>query len=585
MPPRRRSRLSRWPSPPHPEHEADGEPLPERARSAQIAALEAAAASHLTRPSRRMLAAVLRVTVHEDRIACDVPIIELAAVSKQSPAKATRALRLLAAHGIIELALSPSGRAHVALPQPETNAAGHGTRDGKVRGTAYADMNATRTRNGRPAVDTAVSHPPGDRKGGRAKRMSWGVADQALSSVTNVALSILVAHAVGVRGFGVFGLAFATYTFSLGVTRSLCSEPFSVRFSASDEHVWRRAARSSTGTVVALTTPMALACVALGALNNSSTGDAFAALGVCLPGLALQDAWRMAFFAKGRGRQAFINDLAWSVVQIPAMLAAVHLGVHTVAPLILCWGGAASIAAVWGVAQSRVVPEPDRAFSWMRAQRDLAPRFFVEFLARYGANAGTIYVTALIAGVSAAGAFRAGQVLLGPINLFNIGLTGVAVYEAVQLRERPRRMQRMAMLLGLGIAGVSFAWGGLMLAIPSDVGTMLLSQSWGSAHNVLLPLTIAAGASGILTGATVGLRALAAADRSLRVRLITAVITLAASSAGAEAFSAVGAACGLAFGLWVGAALWTRELNLAVRDVIIPPTTPSPEPVNLEARL
>src|SRR2546429_4881316 len=39
-----------------------------------------------------------------------------------------------------------------------------------------------------------------------------------------------------------------------------------------------------------------------------------------------------------------------------------------------------------------------------------------------------------------------------------------AVYEAVQLRERPRTMQRMAMLLGLGIAAASFAWGGLMLA-------------------------------------------------------------------------------------------------------------------------
>src|SRR3954468_20124590 len=92
-------------------------------------------------------------------------------------------------------------------------------------------------------------------------------------------------------------------------------------------------------------------------------------------------------------------------------------------------------------------PEPDQARAWFKMHRDIAPRFFVEFLARYGTSAGTIYITALVAGVTSAGAFRAGQVLLGPINLFNIGLTGVAVYEAVRLRDQPRRMQRMVMLL------------------------------------------------------------------------------------------------------------------------------------------
>jgi O-antigen/teichoic acid export membrane protein len=204
---------------------------------------------------------------------------------------------------------------------------------------------------------------------------------------------------------------------------------------------------------------------------------------------------------------------------------------------------------------------------WLSTHRDIAPRYFVEFLARYGANAGTIYITAIVAGVAAAGAFRAGQVLLGPVNLFNIGLTGVAVYEAVRLREQPRRMRRMALLLGAGIV-VSLAWGGLMLAIPDWLGQELLSKSWNSAHSVLLPLTIAAAASGVLTGATVGLRGLAAAKRSLRVRLITAIVTLLASAAGAELYGAVGAATGLAIGLWIGAVLWLLELNRAVAEAV-----------------
>jgi hypothetical protein len=126
----------------------------------------------------------------------------------------------------------------------------------------------------------------------------------------------------------------------------------------------------------------------------------------------------------------------------------------------------------------------------------------------------------------------------------------------------------MALLLGAGIAVVSLAWGGLMLAIPDWLGQELLSKSWNSAHSVLLPLTIAAAASGVLTGATVGLRGLAAAKRSLRVRLITAIVTLLASAAGAELYGAVGAATGLAIGLWIGAVLWLLELNRAVAEAV-----------------
>ena len=41
----------------------------------------------------------------------------------------------------------------------------------------------------------------------------------------------------------------------------------------------------------------------------------------------------------------------------------------------------------------------------------------------------------------------------------------------------------MALLLGAGIAVVSLAWGGLMLAIPDWLGQELLSKSWSSAHS------------------------------------------------------------------------------------------------------
>src|SRR5690349_17381419 len=68
----------------------------------------------------------------------------------------------------------------------------------------------------------------------RSRRVAWGVVDQGLSSLSNVAVGFLAARALGADAFGSFALAFATYTLVLGASRSLCTDPLSVRFSASE---------------------------------------------------------------------------------------------------------------------------------------------------------------------------------------------------------------------------------------------------------------------------------------------------------------------------------------------------------------
>ena len=46
------------------------------------------------------------------------------------------------------------------------------------------------------------------------------------------------------------------------------------------------------------------------------SGTRFLALGVGLPGLMLQDSYRFAFFAAGKGGLAFVNDTVWGVLQV-----------------------------------------------------------------------------------------------------------------------------------------------------------------------------------------------------------------------------------------------------------------------------
>src|SRR5689334_19603396 len=88
------------------------------------------------------------------------------------------------------------------------------------------------------------------------QRLSWGVADQAMSSLSNFAVNIYIARTLGAVQYGAFGLAYVTYGFALNASRGLATDPLLVRFSGTNTPTWRRAVARCTGTAatVGLTT-------------------------------------------------------------------------------------------------------------------------------------------------------------------------------------------------------------------------------------------------------------------------------------------------------------------------------------------
>jgi O-antigen/teichoic acid export membrane protein len=414
-----------------------------------------------------------------------------------------------------------------------------------------------------------VSTAPAIRRdaGGGVRRLGWGLADQSLSSLTNFALSVLVARSVGASSLGAFGLAFTTYTVTLNATRALCSEPLTVRYSATDERRWRDAAASAVGTALVVGVVTGLGCLGVAFLFSGTLRSALIVLGLTMPGLMVQDAWRGAFFCDLRGAYAFANDLVWTIAQVVFVGVALAVGLRTTPVFILAWAGAANIGAVFGSVQAGFLPRPDHARRWLSSSRDLGPRYMVEFVARSAALAGTVYATAAFAGLAAAGSLRAAQVALGPLNILNMGVTAPATAESVRIARRsPRRMLRMVSLMGVVLVVVFTVWGVATYLLPDSVGHALLKRSWDPAHRVLLPYTAVMAASGMLTAATVGLRAMAAAKRSMRSRLITGVLALSLATGGAITYGAVGATCGLAAGLWIGGIQWWQQLHAAVAE-------------------
>lgn len=417
--------------------------------------------------------------------------------------------------------------------------------------------------------DLLVSTATGIRAGagGGVRRLGWGLADQALSSMTNFALAVLVARSVSTSALGAFGLAFTTYTITLGATRALCQEPLTVRYSATGEPEWRDGTAAATGVALVLGVLAGVICAGAAFFFDGALRPSLIVLGVGMPGLIVQDAWRSAFFSRLQGRSAFANDLVWAIAQVVLVAVVLVAGMRTAPAFLAAWAGAAAVAGLFGIVQAGLVPRPGRARWWLSHHRDLGPRYLVEFIARNAAQSGAMYATAAFAGLSAAGALRGAQVVLGPLNILNMGVTAPGVAESVRIARRsPRRMMRAVELLAVVLVVVFVAWGVVMYLLPDSIGEALLKQSWQPAHDVIPAYTAVMAASGMLTAATVGLRAMAAAKRSLRSRLVTGVLAVAGGTIGAATAGAVGAATGLALGLWIGGIQWWHQLGLAVTE-------------------
>jgi O-antigen/teichoic acid export membrane protein len=398
-------------------------------------------------------------------------------------------------------------------------------------------------------------------------RLGWGVADQAVSSLTNFAVTIYVARTLGATQFGAFSLAYVTYAFVLNASRGLATDPLVVRFSGTEVPVWRRAVASATGTATVVGLAAAICVLAAAAVLTGTARAAFLALGLTLPGLMLQDSWRYSFFALGRGSRAFLNDLVWALALAPSLLLLRVTGHADVFWYVFIWGAAATVAAAVGPLQARVIPRLSHAPKWLSQMRDLGPRYFVENTSNSGASQLRTYGVGLILGLAAVGYVQAASTLMGPFLVVFMGMSLVTVPEAARvLRRAPHRLRLFCVLVGVGLSVMALVWGAiLLLALPRGLGDWLLGPIWRPTYPLILPLTFSVIGACLIAGASAGLHALGAARRSMRAMLVASAAYLAFGVAGAWLGGAVGAVRGAAVATLSGALLWWWELHLELR--------------------
>jgi O-antigen/teichoic acid export membrane protein len=403
-----------------------------------------------------------------------------------------------------------------------------------------------------------VPEIPGGLRGGAARmagRAGWALTDQALSSFTNFALGVLIARSVSADDFGAFSLAFATYLVILNLGRAIGTQPLVIRYSGVDPADWRRGAAHATGTMLTTGVVAGALCILIGLVLGSTAGLTFIALGVALPALLVQDAWRFVFFAAGRDRDAVVTDSLWAIVLVVLLFLAALA--HGTALSVLSWGASALVAAFVGAARSGVVPRPQATLAWLREHSDLVGRYSAEVLVGLGAGQAAIYVVGFTAGLAEAGSIRAAQLLLGPMHVVLQAAHLIAVPEGVRIRRRsPARFPYAIAAFGTGLALVIFGWVLTLSLLPEAIGENLLGESWASARVVLVPLGLSLVFQGLSGGALVGLRVLADARSSLRARLLDAAFSLVFGVGGGLLGGAIGAAWGFAAGALVSAIIF-----------------------------
>ncbi len=401
-----------------------------------------------------------------------------------------------------------------------------------------------------------------------ARRVGWGVLDQGISSLSNFILGIMVARELSAPEFGAFALAFVTFSFIINASRGPSTDPLVVRFSGAPRERWRPAAGAALGTSLSTGMGAAVPCLFVGLAIGGDIGSGFMALAVGLPGILLQDSYRFAFFSRGEGHRAFLNDLVWGILQTATLVVLATTDHLTIATSLLAFGGTATVAAGFGWCQLRIAPHVGMVRRWLVEQRTLGARYLIENVSIGGARQLRMVAVGVLAGLASVAEVRAAEILMGPFVALLAGVSQVSVPEAgVVLSDEPRRLVRFCLTLaGLQGAGAVVWTVVVLVALPAGLGELLIQDLWQPTQKLLLPLGLVLVLGCFENAASAGLRALGAARRSLASQLTGAALYVVLGGLGAELGGAYGSMWGVFVAMLLSEVMWWTQLRRGLRD-------------------
>jgi hypothetical protein len=350
----------------------------------------------------------------------------------------------------------------------------------------------------------------------RLRRLSWGLTDQAFSSLTTLCISVAALRG-SAEGAAEFAVVFLLHSLAVGFCRSITTEPVAQDLPAwSDEQVRSHVrAAGLTGVGVGL-----LSALLSAALVRPETALGLWTLAFML-GVVPTDAIRAAWIGARRTARAVPLSSAQLLAAVSGLVAVLMTGA---APWALV--PVALVSVVLTLLSVAGGPPGGRAA--------LRPRHWV-YAAEWSFTSGLAQSSSLV--VTGLGLpllpllVRAQGVLFGPLSTLIQAVAALAVPEFATSRRA--RMQRPALALSFGLVALCGLYSAVALLVPDEVPAALLGSAWASFAPVLPAAAAAIVAGGLSMGPLVALRALGAARSSLGARGVIGILRLVLPVGGA----------------------------------------------------
>jgi O-antigen/teichoic acid export membrane protein len=373
------------------------------------------------------------------------------------------------------------------------------------------------------------------------------LADQVLSSVSNVLVVVLVARAVSATQFGHFALGYAILTLTLGLSRACFGSRVSL---APDRETARRMTASLVAGVLAVSPVVALTVLALSTFATGGQAPYICAvIALATPVVCAQDVVRFGAAAGGRPWAALLSDGTWILVMLLPFVLSIDLEAPAAVAL---WGAAAVAALVVALVTFGERLQCRAGLRELRRREDIGWSLTFGAVAMSSAIVLVLLIVSRVLGPAAAGSLRGASTAMGPVNVL-LAFTALGITPTLVRRRREHDPRFCASVGGVIVLFV-LAWGVVLLLLPAGVGTALFGSSWSGIRTVLSWTVAEYVWVAIGTAAVLGLKVRQQAADLIRSRAVAAVTMLALAAAAAVSLRDLQAvAAGLAAGASVAA--------------------------------
>lgn len=389
-------------------------------------------------------------------------------------------------------------------------------------------------------------------------RRGAGVVDAGVSSLGNLAVSVVASQHLPLAQFGELTIGMLVGLILVGVSRALLGDALTITYSGRTLNVHAAAAKRATEvgvTAALLAAPVAgaiLGGVSLiaGAQPRTAAGLA-AALTVVGPLLVIQELMRAVAYSGGHPLRALPNTVAWTLTLIGALVALPFLPVErSPAVYLTVWGASTAPGAIIGLKLNAVTPRVGRIGPWLHDHWVLIRRLFLDYSLTQVTAEASIVVISAIAGASETGLLRKAQIPLAPIVILTTGVMLVAqpaLLRMVAAGAQVPDIRRVAYRIGAATASVAALSGLILLTLPVNLMDQVLGGDWGRARE-LVPIYACYLGLGAVAGCQgVALRSLDRLGQQVRLRIFLTPAILAIVG-----LSALGGAGGAVIGLTLG---------------------------------